>query len=163
MTVLCALLPLLAACAAPEPLPVSRTPAIYESLASPGTKLDAFAARDLINGYRRNQGLSALSLDPVLMGEADKQARVMAAGGNVAAGARTDIAKRLAAAGTVSSKARESVSAGYFTVSDAFSGWRGSPDNDATLRFAPAKRLGISAQHKPGSRHHVYWALIVSD
>jgi uncharacterized protein YkwD len=163
MTVLCALLPLLVGCTSPEPAPVSRTPAIYESLASSSTKLDASAARDLINGYRRNQGLGALSLDPVLMGEADKQTRMMAAGGNVSAGARSDIKARLAASGTASRNARESVSAGYFTISDAFSGWRGSPDQDATLRFASAKRMGISAQHKPGSRHHVYWAIIVSE
>jgi uncharacterized protein YkwD len=163
MTVICALLPLLVGCSSPEPVPVARTPAIYESLAGTNAKLDVFSARDLINGYRRNQGLNALALDPVLMGEADKQTRVMAAGGNVSAGARTDIVTRLATAGIVSRNARESVSAGYFTVSDAFSGWRGSPDTDATLRLSPAKRLGISAQHKPGSRHHVYWAVIVSD
>ena len=163
MTVICALLPLLAGCTSPEPVTVSRTPAIYQSLASSNATLDTVAARDLINGYRRNLGLSPLSLDPVLVSEADKQARAMAAGGNVSAGARTDIKARLAAAGAPARNARESVSAGYFTISDAFSGWRGSPDQDATLRVASAKRMGISAQHKPGSRHHVYWAIIVSD
>jgi uncharacterized protein YkwD len=163
MTVFCALLPLLVGCTSPEPAPAARIPAIYESLASPSAKLDAFSARDLINGYRRNQGLNALSLDPVLMDEADKQSRAMANAGAVSTGARNDISTRLAATALGQRQARESVSAGYFTISDAFSGWRGSPNHDATLRFPAAKRMGIAAQHKPGSRHHVYWTIIVSD
>ncbi len=159
---LCALLPLLAACVQPGPPPAA-TPAIYASLAVSGVVLNSDAARDLINGYRRNLGLSALVLDPVLMAEAAHQASAMAAGGDVSKGARTDIRTRLAAAGLGQRQARESASAGYFTVSDAFSGWRGSPVHDATMRFASGRRLGLAAEHRAGSRHNIYWSLIVSD
>jgi uncharacterized protein YkwD len=162
MNPICALLPLLAACVQSTP-PTSAPPAIYASLAASGVVLNADAARDLINGYRRNQGLSALALDPVLMAEAARQASAMAAGGDVSRGARTDISTRLAAAGLGQRQARESPSAGYFTVSDAFSGWRGSAVHDATLRFAAGKRLGLAAEHRAGSRHNIYWSLIVSD
>jgi len=125
--------------------------------------MDAASARDLVNGYRHNLKLSSLTLDPILMQQASNQAQSMAAGGDVSKGVRTDIRARLAAAGLKDRKARESVSAGYFTISDAFSGWRGSPNHDATLRFEPATRMGIAAVHKPGSRHNIYWALILSD
>jgi uncharacterized protein YkwD len=162
MNPICALLPLLAACTQSSPPPAA-PPAIYASLASAGVVLNADAARDLINGYRRNQGLTALALDPVLMAEAARQASAMAAGGDVSKGARTDIRTRLAAAGLGQRQARESASAGYFTVSDAFSGWRGSPVHDATMRFASGARLGIAAEHRAGSRHNIYWSLIVSD
>ncbi len=162
MNPLCALLPLLAACAQP-PSPPAAAPLIYASMAEPGAALNVEAARDLINAYRRNQGLAAVALDSTLMVEAARQAAAMAAGGDVARGARTDIRIRLAAAGLGQRQARESVSAGYYTISDAFSGWRGSPVHDATLTFPVARRMGIAAQHRPGSRHTIYWALVVSD
>jgi uncharacterized protein YkwD len=165
MAGLCNILVFLAGCATQEPA-AAPTPAvspIYVSLGEAGKKLDAASARDLINGYRRNKNLGRVTLDPILMETASKQANAMAAGGDVSKGVRTDIATRLAASGLNGRKARESVSAGYFTVSDAFSGWRGSPTHDATLRFAPASRMGIAAVHKPGSRHNIYWALILSD
>ena len=162
MNALCALLPLLAACTEPAPAS-SAPPLIYESLASSGAVLSAEAARNLINGYRRNVGLTPLQLDQDIMAEAARQASAMARGGDVSKGARSDITARLASAGLGQRQARESVSAGYFTISDAFSGWRGSPAHDATLRFSSGKRMGIAAEHRAGSRHHVYWALIISD
>jgi uncharacterized protein YkwD len=162
MSAICALLPLLAACATPAPPPAA-PPAMYVSLAGESAVLDANAARDLINGYRRNQNLAPLTLDQKLMAVAARQSAAMAAGGDVSRGARTDVLKRLQAEGIQATIARESVSAGYFTISDAFSGWRGSPVHDATLRLANARRIGIAAKHQAGSRHHVYWTLIVSD
>jgi uncharacterized protein YkwD len=160
---LCGVFSFLASCAQPAPAPALTPSPIYASLAASDARLDAPSARDLINGYRRNQGLAPVVLDPVLMMEALKQAQAMAAGGDVSRGARADIARRLGAAGLPGRKARESVSAGYFTISDAFSGWRGSPNHDATLRFAPATRMGIASVGRPGSRHNVYWAVVLSD
>jgi uncharacterized protein YkwD len=161
MVNLCMLLALLGC--SPTAAPSAGPPAMYASLAASGAALDANAALDLINGYRRNQGLEPLALDPVLMSEAARRSQAMAAGGDAALGARTDITIRLAAAGLGQRQVRESVSAGYYTVSDAFSGWRGSPQHDATLRFAAGRRLGIAAVHRQGARHAVYWTLIVSD
>jgi uncharacterized protein YkwD len=163
MSILCLLVPLLAACTETAPQRVAAPSPIYASLAAADTRLETAAARDLINGYRRNLGLGPLALDPVLLREAERQADAMAAGGDVARGARADIRGRLATAGLPVRQARESVSAGYLTVADAFSGWRGSPTHDATMRVPTATRMGIAARHKAGSRHHVYWSLIVSD
>jgi uncharacterized protein YkwD len=157
------LLPLIFSGCSPTSAPSAAPPPMYASLAAPGAVLDAKAARDLINSYRRNQGLQPLTLDPVLMEEAARRSRAMAQGGDVSLGARTDIVVRLAAGGLGERRARESVSAGYFTVSDAFSGWRGSPQHDATLLFEAGRRMGIAAEHRPGSRHNIYWALVVSD
>jgi uncharacterized protein YkwD len=163
MSDICTILTFIAGCATATPSPVPTQSPIYANIASAGTELHAPSARDLINGYRRNQRLGRVELDEILMGIASKQASAMAAGGDVSKGARSDIVTRLSGAGLKARNARESVSAGYFTISDAFSGWRGSPTHDATLRFAPATRMGIAAVHKPGSRHNIYWALVLSD
>jgi uncharacterized protein YkwD len=72
------------------------------------------------------------------------------------------VVKRLAAEGIAAKTARENVSAGYYSMSDAFSGWRGSPPNDATLRLAGARRMGLATRHAPGSKYAVYWVLIMA-
>jgi uncharacterized protein YkwD len=159
---LCLLLPLLAACA-PEPAARPAQNVIYASLGAPSAQLNSPAARDLINGYRRNNGLGPLELHPALMAQAERQADAMATKGDISVGARSDIKARLAGAGLSVSHVRESVSAGYFTIADAFSGWRGSPDHNATLKLTSGKRLGLAATHRPGSRHNIYWAVIVRD
>src|SRR4051812_13568536 len=63
----------------PDAEPPSGQPTFYRGLAQPGAKLDADAAASMISGYRRNNGLAAVSLDPALMRLADEQARAMAA------------------------------------------------------------------------------------
>src|SRR5215813_617496 len=68
----------LSACAGQGELP-SGQPSFYRSLAGPGVELDAAAAQSMISGYRQNNGLTALTIDPELMRLADEQARLMAA------------------------------------------------------------------------------------
>jgi uncharacterized protein YkwD len=54
-------------------------PSFYQSLAQPGATLDANAAASMISGYRANNGLAAVSIDPALMRLAEAQAQAMAA------------------------------------------------------------------------------------
>src|SRR5262245_23632140 len=68
----------LSACAGQGELP-SGQPSFYRSLAAHGVELDAAAAQSMISGYRQNNGLSPLTIDPALMRLADEQARLMAA------------------------------------------------------------------------------------
>jgi uncharacterized protein YkwD len=53
-------------------------PSFYRNLARPGAELDATAAASMISGYRANNGLPAVALDPELMRVAQAQAEVMA-------------------------------------------------------------------------------------
>ena len=41
-------------------------PSFYRNLAQPGAELDAAAAASMISGYRANNGLPAVTLDPEL-------------------------------------------------------------------------------------------------
>src|ERR1700712_3555375 len=67
----------LAACAGDSATPKAQ-PTFYDSLAQPGGALDAKAAASMISGYRANNGLDALSIDPQLMQMAETQAHAMA-------------------------------------------------------------------------------------
>jgi len=51
----------------------------YSSAAAADARLDANAAQSMISGYRTNNGLSAVIIDPELMRLAGEQARAMAA------------------------------------------------------------------------------------
>lgn len=154
---------LLGGCSAPEVPRVSEPPAFYASLASPSARVDATSARDLFNGYRRNLGLRPLEIDPALMAFAEKQAEALAASDRVDATRDRTLGARLTQAGIRSGGALENVSAGYHTVSDAFSGWRGSPRHDATLRTPVGRRFGIATAYRPGSKYKIFWVLVVTE
>ena len=56
-------------------------PSFYQDLAGPAAALDAGAAQSMISGYRRNNGLGVVTIDPELMRLASEQATAMAARG----------------------------------------------------------------------------------
>src|SRR5450830_939150 len=53
-------------------------PSFYRNLAQPGAQLDTAAAASMISGYRANNGLPAVTLDPELTQLAEAQAALMA-------------------------------------------------------------------------------------
>ena len=67
----------LAACAGTEVVPKAE-PSFYRDLAAPGAVLDAAAAASMISGYRANNNMPAVTLDPDLMRLAAAQADIMA-------------------------------------------------------------------------------------
>src|SRR5436190_20457611 len=69
----------LAACAGGdrEP-PAAADPSFYRSMAAAGAAVDATTAASMISGYRRNNGLSTVTVDPELMKLAQTQAQAMA-------------------------------------------------------------------------------------
>lgn len=156
-------LPLTACIMHEPPVAPQPQPAFYASLASPGARVDAASARDIINGYRRNLGLAPLIVDPRLVAFAQDSADEMARSGTIDATRHSPLAERLAGAGLRTAHAAENASGGYYTVSDAFSGWRGSPRHDATLRLASGRRMGIASSYNPASKYKVYWTLVVTD
>ncbi len=151
---------LLAGCdSAPPPQPINR---LYATLAHPGARIDAAAAASVINDYRRSAGLAPVAVDPVIMQFAEAQLDKVAGSSSLAIPGGLSVKQRLAQAGIRTEAASENVSAGYYSMSDAFSGWRGSPPNDATLRLASARRMGIATRYAPGSKYAVYWVLVMA-
>lgn len=138
-------------------------PSFYHSLASAGAALDANAAASMISGYRANNGLSAVSLDPTLMRLAELQARAMADRDRIShnPGGAAFI-ERLRKSGYDAKVAAENISAGYHSLAEAFSGWRDSPPHRANMLLKGADRMGIAAIYAPGSKYKVFWTLILA-
>jgi uncharacterized protein YkwD len=153
----------LAACAGADNYMPKGEPSFYRNLAQPGAELDATAAASMISGYRANNGLPAVALDPELMRMAQRQAQVMAARDRLDHEAGTPFVSRLKQSGYDARAAAENISAGYHTLAEAFSGWRDSPPHRANMLLKGATRMGIAAVYTPRSKYKVYWALVIAE
>lgn len=154
----------LGACSDESRLPKEpEQPSFYRSLAAPGARVDAEAAREMISLYRRNNGLSTLALDASLQEAAQAQADAMAGANSLSHEVRGSLTMRLTARGMRSVRAAENVSAGYHTLAEAFSGWRQSPPHNENLLMRKATRMGIATAYAPNAKYKVYWALILAD
>jgi uncharacterized protein YkwD len=152
----------LAGCAADNYVPTAQ-PSMYRSLAQPGAQLDDAAAASMISGYRANNNLPAVTLDPELTRLARGQAEVMAQRDRLDHNAGKPFVGRLKASGYDAKTAAENIGAGYHTLAEAFSGWRDSPPHKANMLLKGATRMGIAAVYTPKSKYKVYWALIMAE
>lgn len=151
---------LLAGCAGDREPPAQ--PAFYVSMASPGAQLDANVAASMISGYRVNNGLSAVAVDPQLSRAAQLQAEAMAKRNKIDHDVAGQLSKRVKSSGFDAAVAVENISAGYHTLAEAFSGWRDSPPHRANMLKSGVTRMGIAAVYAPGSKYKVFWALILA-
>lgn len=150
----------LGGCAGSEPPPAE--PTFYQSMAQPDVQVDATAAASMISGYRSNNGLGAVVVDPELMRFAGEQAHAMAAHDKMDHDVARPFAERIRNAGLGGSVAVENISAGYHTLAEAFSGWRDSPPHRANMLNRGVARMGIAAVYAPKSKYKVFWALVLA-
>jgi uncharacterized protein YkwD len=151
----------LAACAVDRDPPAGE-PSFYRSMAAHGVKVDAAMAASMISGYRRNNGLSAVAIDPTLMQLAEAQARAMASRDRLDHDVGRGFSDRIRASGYDARVAVENIGAGYHTLAQAFSGWRDSPSHRANMLHRDATQMGIAAVYSPRSKYKVFWALILA-
>ena len=119
---LCELTGGLLGCASqPEP---RKKPSFYENMATPDVTVDAKAAASMISGYRKNNGLGTVALDPKLMAMAETHARNMAARNKLEHSVGGQFSDRIKRSGFDAKVAVENIGAGYHTLAEAFSGWR---------------------------------------
>ena len=146
-------------CAGPDAPPPSGQPSFYRNLAE-GGQLDPAAAQSMISGYRANNGLGAVVLDPALMKLAEEQSRAMVSRDKLDHNAGKGFQQRIN--GYNATVAVENVSAGYHTLAEAFSGWRDSPPHRANMLKSGVTRMGIAAVYSPRSKYKVFWTLILA-
>ena len=137
-------------------------PSFYQDLAGPAAALDAGAAQSMISGYRHNNGLGTVTIDPELMRLANEQATAMAARGTLDHSVGAPFQERIRKSRFDASVAVENIGAGYHTLAEAFSGWRDSPPHRANMLNQGATRMGIAAAYAPNSKYKVFWSLILA-
>jgi len=142
--------------------PTPQQPSFYKSLANADAELDAATAASMISGYRQNNGLGAVALDPTLVKLATEQTRAMVARDKLDHNAGRAFQQRIKESGFDAKLAVENVSAGYHTLAEAFSGWRDSPPHRANMLKSGATHMGIAAVYAPNSKYKVFWTLILA-
>jgi uncharacterized protein YkwD len=156
-----AALALLCACSSDRELPTGE-PSFYRSMAASDAQVDAATAASMISGYRTNNGLTPVTVDPALMKMAEAQAQAMASRDKLDHDAISTFRDRLKQ-GYRARTAAENVGAGYHTLAEAFSGWRDSPPHRANMLLSGATRMGIATAYSPKSKFKVFWALILAE
>jgi len=148
-------------CAGDVAPPPSAEPSFYRNLAK-GGELDPVAAQSMISGYRANNGLGAVVIDPQLTRLAEEQSRAMATRDKLDHNVGKPFEQRVRGAGYDAKVAVENVSAGYHTLAEAFSGWRDSPPHRANMLNKGVTRMGIAAVYSSKSKYKVFWTLILA-
>jgi uncharacterized protein YkwD len=151
----------LAGCAV-EPQAPPAQPTFYRSLAQADAEVDAGAAASMISGYRQNNGLNAVTLDPALTALAEQQARAMARRDKLDHTIDGTLQQRMVKSGYKAKVQAENVGAGYHTLAEAFSGWRDSPPHRANMLLKGATRMGIATAYAPNSKYKVFWSMVLA-
>ncbi len=151
----------LAGCAS-DNNPPAGVPSLYQSLATADAKLDAGAAQSMISGYRTNNGLNAVTIDPELMKLASQQAHAMAVRDKLDHNVWRPFQERIQGSSFDAAVAVENIAAGYDTLAEAFSGWRDSPPHRANMLNPAVTKMGIAAVYAPASKYKVFWSLILA-
>lgn len=161
--VLCMLVSaLVAACGSDRDPPTTGEPTFYRSLAASGAQVDAAAAASMISGYRKNNGLGAVTVNPLLMKLAAEHAQAMASRDRLDHDVGRSFSQRIAGSGYDAKAAYENIGAGYHTLAEAFSGWRGSAGHRANMLQRDVTQIGIAAAYAPRSKYKVFWALVLA-
>jgi uncharacterized protein YkwD len=103
------------------------------------------ATQLMISGNRGNNGLGPIIIDADLMRSPASKARATAAGDRMGRAFQ----ERMCKAGFGGSAAVENVGAGYYTLADAFSGWRDSAPHRANMLNRGVTHMGIAAAYAP--------------
>ena len=119
----------------------SGQPSFYQNLAQPDMTVDPAAAASMISGYRSNNGLGPVSVDPDLMRMANEQAIAMAQHDTINHHIGKPFKERVGNSPFANVVVVENVSAGYHTLAEAFSGWRDLPPHRANLLNRGVSRL----------------------
>jgi uncharacterized protein YkwD len=154
---------LLAACSTSTYVPPAM-PSFYRNLSPVGSEVDAAAAASMVSGFRKNNGLGPVTLDPALNRIAKEHAVAMArkttVGHDVGDG---KLDARARAGGYEYARIAENVAGGYQTLAEAFSGWRDSPDHKKNMLMPSATRIGIAVAQAPGYKYKVFWTMVVAE
>jgi uncharacterized protein YkwD len=129
-----------------------------------GTRLDTERARDLVNAYRKQNGLRALKLQPALTEAARAHARDLAKWDRIShfGSDGSNPWDRVKRAGYNAKLAAENVGTGQVTVDEVFKGWQVSPGHNKNLLLADAEHMGIALVQDPQTEFKTFWTLVVA-
>ena len=132
---------------------------LFVSVGSASADSIGGGAAGAISAYRRQHGLSGVTVDPGLTAIASQQAHAMARAGVLSHSVGGSFASRV---GGGYGMAAENIAAGTRDLSSTIEMWKRSSGHRANLLKGGVTRIGIASAHAPNSRYKVFWALVLA-
>ena len=128
-----------------------------------GTRLDADRARDLINAYRKENGLKPLKLNTSLVEAAKNHSRDLAKWDRIShyGSDGSNPWDRVKRAGYNAKLAAENVGTGQVTIDEVMKGWQTSPGHNKNLLLGDASDMGIALVQDNKTEFKTFWTLVV--
>ncbi len=141
--------------------PPSAAPAVKATAAAP--QIDIIAVRDMVNAYRKKNGLKPLSLNPQLAQAAAKHSKDLASLDKIShfGSDGSNPWQRVERTGYKPKLAAENVGTGQRNFREVLKGWTESPSHNENLLLPDAKHMGIALVHDPKSKNKTFWTLIL--
>lgn len=127
------------------------------------TRLDSERARDLINAYRREQGLKPLKLNAELTNAAKEHSRDLAKWDRIShyGSDGSNPWDRVKRTGYKARLAAENVGTGQVSFEEVLKGWKESSGHNKNLLLADAEHMGIALVQDPKTEFKSFWTLVV--
>jgi uncharacterized protein YkwD len=127
------------------------------------TRLDAEAARDLINKYRAQNGLKPLKLNAELSVAAKNHSADLAKWDRIShfGSDGSNPWDRVKRSGYNARLAAENVGTGQTTIDEVFKGWKESPGHNKNLLLSEAEHMGIALVQDPKTEFKTFWTLVL--
>ncbi|MBX9684746.1 MAG: CAP domain-containing protein [Hyphomicrobium sp.] len=127
------------------------------------TQLDSEMARDLINAYRKENGLKPLKLNPELTEAAKGHSRDLAKWDRIShyGSDGSNPWDRVKRSGYKARLAAENVGTGQIDFNEVMRGWKDSPGHNKNLLMSDADHMGIALVQDPKTEFKSFWTLVL--
>jgi len=127
------------------------------------TQLDAEMARDVINSYRKKNGLKPLKLDPELTEAAKNHSRDLAKWDRIShyGSDGSNPWDRVKRTGYKARLTAENVGTGQIDFKEVMKGWEDSPGHNKNLLMPDAEHMGVALVQDPKTEFKSFWTLVI--
>lgn len=125
------------------------------------TSLEAARARDLVNAYRKSQGLKPLTLNTELTNAAKDHAKDLAKWDRIShyGSDGSNPWDRVKRAGYNAKVAAENVGTGQASFDEVLKGWKESAGHNRNLLMSDVDHMGIALVQDPKTEFKTFWVL----
>lgn len=127
------------------------------------TRLSVEKARDIINQYRKDNGLKPLKINAELTAAAKAHSRDLAKWDRIShyGSDGSNPWDRVKRTGYKPRLAAENVGTGQVSFDEVMKGWKKSPGHNKNLLLADAKQMGIALVYDPKTEFKSFWTLLI--
>ena len=128
-----------------------------------GTKLEPERARELVNAYRKANGLKPLNLNASLTEAAKAHSRDLAKWDRIShyGSDGSNPWDRVKRSGYNAKVAAENVGTGQAAIEEVIKGWQESPGHNKNLLLKDAEHMGIALVQDEKTEFKTFWTLVI--